>query len=94
MTSSERDVAIKVTLGSLLDPTLRTAFLTEAQHRRGPRSRRTSCRFTTSVQTDSGDFFVISKLIDGSDLSSRIKLDRPDSAACRLRIVEQMAECA
>ena len=42
-------------------------------------------------QTDNGDFFVVSKLIDGSDLSSRMKLDRPDRILS-LRIVEQMAD--
>jgi len=86
----ERDVAIKVTLGSLLDPSMRQSFLNEA-------------RIVASLdhpnivpvhdvgQTDNGDFFVVSKLIDGSDLASRIKLDRPDRILS-LRIIEQMAD--
>jgi serine/threonine protein kinase/formylglycine-generating enzyme required for sulfatase activity len=86
----ERNVAIKVTLGSMLDPSLRKGFLTEA--------RIVAALDHPSIvpvydvgQTDNGDFFVVSKLIDGSDLSSRIKLDRPDRILS-LRIIEQMAD--
>jgi hypothetical protein len=86
----QRDVAIKVTLGSLLAPSMREGFLTEA-------------RIVASLdhpnivpvydvgQTERGDFFVVSKLIDGSDLSSRIKLDRPERFQS-LRIIEQIAD--
>ena len=42
-------------------------------------------------QTDQGDFFVVSKLIDGSDLSTRLKIDRPDRILA-LRIIEQIAD--
>ncbi len=86
----QRDVAIKVTLGSLLDPSLRQSFLNEA--------RIVAALDHPNIvpvhdvgQTDSGDFFVVSKLIDGSDLSSRLKLDRPDRILS-LRIVEQIAD--
>ncbi|MFO0384286.1 MAG: protein kinase domain-containing protein [Pirellula sp.] len=85
-----RDVAIKVTHGSLLDPSLRENFLTEA--------RIVAALDHPNIvpvhdvgQTDSGDFFVVSKLIDGSDLASRMKLDRPDRILS-LRIVEQIAD--
>lgn len=86
----ERNVAIKVTLGSLLDPSMRKGFLTEA--------RIVAALDHPSIvpvydvgQTDNGDFFVVSKLIDGSALSSRIKVDRPDRILS-LRIIEQMAD--
>jgi serine/threonine protein kinase/formylglycine-generating enzyme required for sulfatase activity len=86
----DRDVAIKVTLGSLLDPSMRKSFLTEA--------RIVAALDHPSIvpvydvgQTDEGDFFVVSKLIEGGDLSSRIKLDRPDRLLS-LRIVEQIAD--
>ncbi len=86
----QRDVAVKVTLGSLLDPSLRQSFLNEA--------RIVAALDHPNIvpvhdvgQTDSGDFFVVSKLIDGSDLSSRLKLDRPDRILS-LRIVEQIAD--
>jgi serine/threonine protein kinase len=82
----QRDVAIKVTLGNLIDPSLRQGFLNEA-------------RIVASLdhpnivpvhdvgKTDQGDFFVVSKLIDGSNLSSRIKSDRLERTLA-LRIVE------
>jgi serine/threonine protein kinase len=86
----QRDVAIKVTHGSLLDPSLRDNFLTEA--------RIVAALDHPNIvpvhdvgQTDSGDFFVVSKLIDGSDLASRMKLDRPDRILS-LRIIEQIAD--
>lgn len=86
----QRDVAVKVTLGTMLDVTLRESFLTEA-------------RIVASLdhpnivpvhdvgQTEQGDFFVVSKLIDGSDLATKLKVDRPDRVLS-LRIVEQVAE--
>ena len=86
----QRDVAIKVTHGSLLDPSLRENFLTEA--------RIVAALDHPNIvpvhdvgQTDTGDFFVVSKLIDGSDLASRMKLDRPDRILS-LRIIEQIAD--
>ncbi len=42
-------------------------------------------------ETDVGDLFIVSKLIDGSDLETRMKLDRPDRILS-LRIIEQMAD--
>ncbi|MFM7116960.1 MAG: serine/threonine-protein kinase, partial [Planctomycetota bacterium] len=86
----ERDVAIKVTLGSLLDPSMRKGFLTEARIVAALDHPNIVPVYDVG-QTDSGDFFVVSKLIDGSDLSSRIKLDRPDRLLS-LRIIEQMAD--
>lgn len=86
----QRDVAVKVTLGTMLDAALRESFLTEA-------------RIVASLdhpnivpvhdvgQTEQGDFFVVSKLIDGSDLATKLKVDRPDRVLA-LRIVEQVAE--
>ncbi len=86
----QRDVAIKVTLGSMMDPSLRQSFLNEA-------------RIVASLdhpnivpvyhveQTEQGDFFVVSKLIDGSDLSTRLKLDRPDRILA-LQIVAGIAD--
>lgn len=86
----QRDVAIKVTHGSLLDPSHRENFLTEA--------RIVAALDHPNIvpvhdvgQTDTGDFFVVSKLIDGSDLASRMKVDRPDRILS-LRIIEQIAD--
>jgi serine/threonine protein kinase/formylglycine-generating enzyme required for sulfatase activity len=86
----ERDVAIKVTLGSLLDPSMRKGFLTEARIVAALDHPNIVPVYDVG-QTDNGDFFVVSKLIDGSDLSSRIKLDRPDRILS-LRIIEQIAD--
>jgi serine/threonine protein kinase/formylglycine-generating enzyme required for sulfatase activity len=86
----ERDVAIKVTLGSLLDPSMRKGFLTEARIVAALDHPNIVPVYDVG-QTDSGDFFVVSKLIDGSDLSSRLKIDRPDRILS-LRIIEQMAD--
>lgn len=86
----QRDVAVKVTLGTMLDAALRESFLTEA-------------RIVASLdhpnivpvhdvgQTEQGDFFVVSKLIDGSNLATKLKVHRPDRVLS-LRIVEQVAE--
>jgi serine/threonine protein kinase/formylglycine-generating enzyme required for sulfatase activity len=86
----QRDVAIKVTLASLLDSSIRMGFLTEARIVAALDHPNIVPVFDVG-QTDSGDFFVVSKLIDGSDLSLRIKLDRPDRILA-LRIVEQIAD--
>jgi len=86
----KRDVAIKVTLGSLLDPSLREGFLTEAQIV-AALDHPSIVPVYDIGQTEQGDFFVVSKLIEGSDLSSRIKLNRPDRLLS-LRIIEQMAD--
>lgn len=86
----QRDVAIKVTKGSMIGLSMRERFLDEA-------------RIVASLdhpnivpvhdvgQTDTGDLFIVSKLIDGSDLNTRIRLDRPDRILS-LRIVEQIAD--
>jgi serine/threonine protein kinase/tetratricopeptide (TPR) repeat protein len=86
----QRDVAIKVTLGSLLDPSVRQGFLTEARIVAALDHPNIVPVYDVG-QTDNGDFFVVSKLIDGSDLSSRIKVDRP-SRNLSLRIIELMAD--
>jgi serine/threonine protein kinase/formylglycine-generating enzyme required for sulfatase activity len=86
----DRDVAIKVTLGSLLDPSMRKGFLTEARIVAALDHPNIVPVYDVG-QTDEGDFFVVSKLIEGGDLSSRIKLDRPDRLLS-LRIVEQIAD--
>jgi|JI9StandDraft_1071089.scaffolds.fasta_scaffold00188_22 serine/threonine protein kinase/tetratricopeptide (TPR) repeat protein len=86
----DRDVAIKVTLGSLLDTFLRKNFLTEARIVAALDHPNIVPVYDVG-QTNEGDFFVVSKLIEGGDLSSRIKLDRPDRLLS-LRIVEQIAE--
>ncbi|MBU6239933.1 MAG: serine/threonine protein kinase, partial [Planctomycetes bacterium] len=86
----ERDVAIKVTLGSLLDPSMRKGFLTEARIVAALDHPNIVPVYDVG-QTESGDFFVVSKLIDGSDLSSRLKIDRPDRILS-LRIIEQIAD--
>lgn len=86
----DRDVAIKVTLGSLLDPSMRKSFLTEARIVAALDHPNIVPVYDVG-QTDEGDFFVVSKLIEGGDLSSRIKLDRPDRLLS-LRIVEQIAD--
>lgn len=86
----QRDVAIKVTIRNQLDESRRASFLTEA-------------RIVASLdhphivpvydlgETDQGDFYLVSKLIDGSDLARRMRLDRPDRLLA-LRIVEGIAE--
>lgn len=86
----ERNVAVKVTLGSLLDPSLRKNFLSEA--------RMVASLDHPSIvpvhdvgQDGNGDLFIVSKLIEGSDLATRIRLDRPDRLLS-LRIIEQIAD--
>jgi serine/threonine protein kinase/formylglycine-generating enzyme required for sulfatase activity len=86
----QRDVAIKVTLGSLLDPSMRQGFLSEVRIVAGLDHPNIVPVYDVG-QTDTGDFFVVSKLIDGSDLASRIKLNRPDRILS-LRIIEQIAD--
>ncbi|MBU6238500.1 MAG: protein kinase, partial [Planctomycetes bacterium] len=58
----QRDVAIKVTLGSLLDPSMRKGFLTEARIVAALDHPNIVPVYDVG-QTDSGDFFVVSKLI-------------------------------
>ena len=86
----QRDVAIKVTLGSLLDPAMRESFLTEARIVAALDHPNIVPVYDVG-QSDTGDFFVVSKLIDGSDLAKRMKLHRPDRLLS-LRIVEQIAD--
>jgi len=71
----QRPVAIKVTYREKLAPALREMFLTEA--------RSVAALDHPSIvpvydvgQTDSGDYFVVSKLIGGSDLAARLQTDR------------------
>lgn len=86
----QRQVAIKVTLGSLLDPGMRESFLTEARIVAALDHPNIVPVYDVG-QSDTGDFFVVSKLIDGSDLASRMKLNRPDRLLS-LRIIEQIAD--
>ncbi len=86
----QRSVAIKVTLGRLVGLAEKDNFLDEA-------------RIVASLdhphivpvydvgQTDSGDFYVVSKLIEGSDLAYRMKSDRPDRRQ-GLQIIESIAD--
>lgn len=86
----ERHVAIKVTHGSMLDSSTRNGFLTEARIVAALDHPHIVPVYDVG-QTDAGDFFVVSKLVDGSDLAKRIKLDPPDRIQS-LRIIEQVAD--
>ena len=86
----QRDVAIKVTLGSLLDPKLRESFLTEARIVAALDHPNIVPVYDVG-KTDDGDFFVVSKLIDGSDLASRLAKNPPDRSLS-LHIIEQIAD--
>ena len=86
----KRDVAIKVTLGSKLDSSTKQGFLNEAQIVAALDHPAIVPVYDVG-QTAKGDFFVVSKLIDGADLATRIKVDRPDRILS-LRIVEQIAD--
>lgn len=86
----ERDVAIKVTLGSLVDPAVRQGFLTEAKIVASLDHPNIVPVYDVG-RTEQGDFYVISKLISGSDLANRLKIDRP-GIRLALSIVEAIAE--
>ena len=73
----QRAVAIKITFANMLATKDRDAYLNEA-------------RIVASLdhpnivpvhdvgQTPDGDYYIVSKLIDGSDLASRLRNNRPD----------------
>ena len=86
----QRDVAIKVTLASLLDSKLRESFLTEARIVAALDHSNIVPVYDVG-KTEDGDFFVVSKLIDGSDLAGRIAND-PPNRVLSLRIIEQIAD--
>jgi len=71
----ERAVAIKVTYRDKLDPVLREMFLTEARTVAGL-DHVSIVPVHDIGQTASGDYFVVSKLIDGQDLAARLKSAR------------------
>ena len=85
-----RKVAIKVTFHRFLDDAARDSFLQEA-------------RFVAKLEhphivpvfdvgrTPEGDYFVVSKYIDGTDLAGRLRVDRPNRTSS-VRIVEAIAE--
>ena len=85
-----RNVAIKVTFGSMIDPSLRQSFLTEARIVAGL-DHPGIVPVLDVGETEEGNFFIVSKLVDGSDLSCRMKRDRPDRILA-LRIIEQIAD--
>jgi serine/threonine protein kinase/tetratricopeptide (TPR) repeat protein len=85
-----REVAIKVTVSTSMDPGWRERFLTEAQMV-AVLDHPNIVPVLDVGQTELGDFFVVSKLIDGSDLATRLKSQRPSHNAA-LRIIEQIAE--
>ncbi len=85
-----RSVAIKVTYRQFLSSNGRNAYLTEA-------------RTVASLdhphivpvhdvgQTEKGDYYLVAKLIDGSDLASRMKANRPSHQES-VKIVASIAE--
>ncbi len=85
-----RSVAVKLTFARFLDPSDREGFLSEA-------------RIVASLEhpnivpvydvgrTEQGDYYVVSKWIDGTDLHQRIKSQRPDRTLA-IKIVESIAE--
>jgi len=68
----KREVAVKFTLGESLDAAWRQSFLTEAQVV-AKLDHPNIVPVHDVGQTEAGDFFVVSKLIDGSDLYERIE---------------------
>ncbi|MBU6238275.1 MAG: SUMF1/EgtB/PvdO family nonheme iron enzyme [Planctomycetes bacterium] len=86
----QREVAVKVTRSESLEPDMRQSFLIEA-------------RIVAKLDhphivpvldvgpTEQGDFYVVSKLIEGSNLADRIESDRPNRTLS-LRIVEQISD--
>ena len=73
-----------------MDETFRQAFLNEARIVAGMDHPNIVPVYDVG-QTDSGDFFAVSKLIDGADLATRINLERPDRLLS-LKIVAAIAE--
>jgi formylglycine-generating enzyme required for sulfatase activity len=86
----QRDVAIKVTSGQRWTAASQATMLAEARLLAGLDHPHIVPVYDAG-QTEQQELYVVSKLIDGSDLATRIKLNRPDRLLA-LRIVEAIAE--
>jgi serine/threonine protein kinase len=86
----QRDVAVKVMLKEGIDASSRKRFLDEA--RIVARLDHPNIVPVFDVgQTEEGNFYIVSKLIEGSNLKERISRERLDRTLS-LRIIEQMAD--
>ncbi|MFM7927349.1 MAG: protein kinase domain-containing protein, partial [Pirellula sp.] len=71
----QRDVAIKLTFGSIVGPKATRMFMAEARMLAELDHPNIVPVFDIGT-TDGGDIYIVSKLIDGTDLATRIEKDR------------------
>lgn len=86
----KREVAIKLTFGSKVGPAAVTMFLAEAQMLADLDHPNIVPVFDIGT-TQRGDIFIVSKLIDGTDLAQRIEQNRP-SREQSLEIIATIAD--
>ena len=86
----QREVAIKLTFGSRVGPAAVKMFLAEARILAELDHPNIVPVFDIGT-TERGDIFIVSKLIDGTDLSKRIEQNRP-SRELSLEIIAAIAE--
>jgi serine/threonine protein kinase/formylglycine-generating enzyme required for sulfatase activity len=86
----QRDVAIKLTFGSRVGPKATRMFMAEARMLAELDHPNIVPVFDIGT-TDKGDIYIVSKLIDGTDLATRIEKDRP-SRELALEIIGAIAE--
>jgi serine/threonine protein kinase/formylglycine-generating enzyme required for sulfatase activity len=86
----QRDVAIKLTFGSRVSPKATRMFMAEARMLAELDHPNIVPVFDIGT-TDGGDIYIVSKLIDGTDLANRIEKDRP-SRELALEIIGAIAE--
>ena len=86
----QRDVAIKLTFGSRVGPKATRMFMAEARMLAELDHPNIVPVFDIGT-TDNGDIYIVSKLIDGTDLATRIEKDRP-SRELALEIIGAIAE--
>jgi serine/threonine protein kinase len=85
-----RDVAIKLTFGSKVGPKATMMFMAEARMLAELDHPNIVPVFDIGT-TERGDIFIVSKLIDGTDLATRIEKNRP-SRELALEIIGTIAE--
>ncbi len=86
----QREVAIKLTFGSRVGPAAVKMFLAEAQMLAELDHPNIVPVFDIGT-TERGDIYIVSKLIDGTDLATRIEQNRP-SRELSLEIIAAIAE--
>jgi serine/threonine protein kinase len=86
----KRDVAIKLTYGSKVGPKAAKMFMEEARILAELDHPNIVPVFDIG-ETETGDVFIVSKFIDGTDLATRIERDRP-SRELSIEIIIKIAE--